>query len=50
MAGKIAFYQRIIESMNEGVMALDPQGRITLFNDPAGEILGMDPENVRDHS
>ncbi len=48
MAGKIEFYQRIIESMNEGVMTLDPKGKITMFNDPAGKIIGLSPENVLD--
>ncbi len=48
MAGKITFNQRIIESMNEGVMALNPQGIVTMFNDPAAGILGMEPETVRD--
>ncbi len=48
MAGKIIFYQRIIESMNEGVMALSPKGTVTMFNDLAGDILGLSPEDVRD--
>ncbi len=48
MAGTIAFNQRIIESMNEGVMALDPQGIVTLFNNPAAQILGMKADTVRD--
>ena len=46
MAGTLEFYQRIIESMNEGVMALDPKGKITMFNDPAGKVLGLAPEDV----
>lgn len=48
MAGKIIFYQRIIESMNEGVMALSPKGTVTMFNNLAGDILGLSPEEVRD--
>jgi HlyD family secretion protein len=47
MARKIAFYQQIVESMNEGVMALDTQGQVILFNDAAASILGMAPESVR---
>ena len=47
MAGKIAFYQQIVENMNEGVMALDTQGQVILFNDAAARILAMDPESVR---
>jgi HlyD family secretion protein len=46
MAGEIAFYQQIVESMNEGVMVLDNQGIIILFNDSAAHILGLDPETV----
>ncbi|MBU0972983.1 MAG: PAS domain S-box protein, partial [Proteobacteria bacterium] len=48
MAGKIAFYQQIVESMDEGVMALDKKGRITLFNAAAARILGMAPDTVLD--
>ncbi|MBA3012903.1 MAG: PAS domain S-box protein [Proteobacteria bacterium] len=48
MAGKIAFYQQIVESMDEGVMALDKKGRITLFNEAAARILGMAPDTVLD--
>ncbi len=48
MAGKRIFYQRIIESMNEGVMALNPKGIITMFNDPAGNILSLRPDEIRD--
>jgi PAS domain S-box-containing protein len=47
MARKIAFYQQIVESMDEGVMALDTQGEVILFNDAAARILDMDPESVR---
>lgn len=47
MARKIAFYQQIVESMDEGVMALDTRGQVILFNDAAARILDMDPESVR---
>ena len=46
MARTLAFYQQIVESMNEGVMALDTKGRIILFNHAAGRILGLEPETV----
>lgn len=40
-------HQNILENMRDGVMALDFQGRITLFNPAAGEILGLDGRKTR---
>jgi HlyD family secretion protein len=33
--------RNILENMSEGVLAIDPQGRITIFNPAAGRILGI---------
>lgn len=40
-------HQNILENMRDGVMALDFQGRITLFNPAAADILGLDRDRVR---
>jgi len=50
MAGEIVFYKNIIENMQEGVMTLDLQGKVTMFNDTAALILGMPQEDVLDQS
>ncbi|PTN38491.1 PAS domain-containing protein [Desulfonatronum sp. SC1] len=40
-------HQNILENMRDGVMALDLQGRITLFNPAAADILNLDRSRVR---
>ncbi|GAB6059302.1 HlyD family efflux transporter periplasmic adaptor subunit [Desulfonatronum parangueonense] len=40
-------HQNILENMRDGVMALDFQGRISLFNHAAAEILALDRDRVR---
>ncbi len=40
------FFHNILENMADGVMALDFQGRIIMFNAAAGDILGLDSEAV----
>ncbi len=40
-------HQNILENMRDGVMALDFQGRITLFNPAAADILSLDRNQVR---
>ncbi|SDB28350.1 PAS domain S-box-containing protein [Desulfonatronum thiosulfatophilum] len=40
----------ILENMRDGVMALDFQGRITLFNPAAAEILNLDRDRVCDRT
>lgn len=39
-------HKNILENMRDGVMALDFEGRITLFNPAAAAILGLAPEGV----
>ena len=46
MAGKIGFYKQIVESMDEGVMVLASEGKVTLFNDAAAKILDVPPQTV----
>ena len=40
-------HQNILENMRDGVMALDFQGQVTLFNPAAADILGLDRDRVR---
>ncbi|MCB9481797.1 MAG: PAS domain S-box protein [Desulfobacteraceae bacterium] len=44
------FHQSVLDNMKDGVMALNFQGRITLFNPAAAAILGLDPSLVREHA
>jgi len=50
MSGELEFsrqrYGMILQSMDNGVISLDFQGRITSFNQAASNILGLNPERV----
>ena len=50
MAGNVTFYKNIIDNMQEGVMTLDLQGQITMFNDAAETMLGLTRERLIDKS
>ena len=39
-------YRNVVESMDGGVMAIDPDGRIRLFNSGASQLLGLETEDV----
>ncbi|WP_226574654.1 adenylate/guanylate cyclase domain-containing protein [Acuticoccus sediminis] len=39
-------FQRILQSMRDGVISIDLEGQIITFNDAAGHILGKDPAEV----
>ena len=41
---KIEMFERILDSIHNGVVVTDPDGIITHFNKPYGLFLGMDPE------
>jgi two-component system, NtrC family, nitrogen regulation sensor histidine kinase NtrY len=43
-----AYMEAILENAATGVIALDAQGRVTLFNRAAAEVLRMDPAEVKD--
>jgi len=43
-----AYMEAILENAATGVIALDAQGRVTLFNRAAAEVLRMDPGAVKD--
>lgn len=38
--------EAVIESVKEGILAVDKKGRITLFNKEAGDILGITKEDI----
>ena len=38
--------ERVLNSMRDGVMAIDLNGRVIMFNEAAGEILRKDPAKV----
>ena len=40
------FLSKILENMSSGVIVIDTEGTITLFNKMAGEITGFNPENA----
>ncbi|NPV74615.1 MAG: sigma 54-interacting transcriptional regulator [Pelotomaculum sp.] len=44
LAGK--YIESIVDSISEGLVALDGQGRITVLNRTAGELLGLKPQDV----
>jgi PAS domain S-box-containing protein len=41
---RLEMYERIFDSIYNGVMVTDVDGRITHFNKPYGKFLGLDPE------
>jgi len=41
-------YRNVVESMDGGVMAIDSDGRIGLFNTGASQLLGLDRRQVQD--
>ncbi len=46
MSEQQLFFQNILENMHDGVMTLDGEGRITMFNQAAGDILGVPRDEV----
>jgi len=44
-----AYMEAILENAATGVIAVDPQGRVTLFNRAAAEVLRLDPGAVKGH-
>lgn len=41
-----ARYERILESATDGIMVIDPDRRVRIFNRACGELLGRAPEDV----
>ncbi len=49
MAREIVFYKNILENMQEGVMTLDLEGNITMFNEAASKILRLPRDKALNH-
>ncbi|MGB9887192.1 MAG: sigma 54-interacting transcriptional regulator [Moorellales bacterium] len=45
-AARAQLFQTILDSASEGILALDQQGRISLCNPVAAQLLGLDPREV----
>lgn len=43
---KVAFYERVLDNIRNGVMITDPTGRIIFFSKTYGNFLGIDPRKV----
>jgi PAS domain S-box-containing protein len=43
---KVAFYERVLDNVRNGVMITDPNGRIIFFSKTYGNFLGIDPRKV----
>jgi len=43
---KVAFYERVLDNVRNGVMITDPTGRIIFFSKTYGNFLGIDPRKV----
>ena len=41
-----AHYERILDSASDGIMVLDPNRRVRIFNRKCGELIGRDPKDV----
>jgi HlyD family secretion protein len=50
MSDKDYFFENILKSMNDGVMTLSSDGKISMFNNAASMVLGIPVENVINHS
>lgn len=43
---KIAFYERVLDNIRNGVMITDPDGQVIFFSRTYGNFLGVDPQEV----
>ena len=48
LADSTLLYRNVVESIDGGVMAIDADGRIGLFNAGASQLLGLEREDVQD--
>jgi PAS domain S-box-containing protein len=46
MSTQSDFYRDILQNLSDGAMAVDFQGKITLFNPAAAQIFGVEPDQV----
>ncbi|MFE4542465.1 ATP-binding protein [Arthrobacter sp. NPDC056727] len=51
LAQLFAYYESVLHSVREGVVLIDPAGRVVIYNDQAAELLGLEPrEAEEDHA
>lgn len=44
LAQLFAYYESVLHSVREGVILVDPKGRVVMYNDQAAELLGLAPQ------
>ncbi|MDP9694667.1 UNVERIFIED_ORG: sensor histidine kinase regulating citrate/malate metabolism [Arthrobacter globiformis] len=48
LAQLFAYYESVLHSVREGVVLIDPAGRVVIYNDQAAELLGLQPREAED--
>ena len=48
LAQLFAYYESVLHSVREGVILIDPRGRVVMYNDQAAELLGLEPRDSGD--
>lgn len=46
LAQLFAYYESVLHSVREGVILIDPKGRVVMYNDQAAELLGLAPRDA----
>ena len=46
LAQLFAYYESVLHSVREGVILIDPKGRVVMYNDQAAALLGVPPRTV----
>jgi sensor histidine kinase regulating citrate/malate metabolism len=46
LAQLFAYYESVLHSVREGVILIDPKGRVVMYNDQAAELLGLAPRSA----
>ncbi|MDQ0756836.1 two-component system CitB family sensor kinase [Arthrobacter sp. B3I4] len=46
LAQLFAYYESVLHSVREGVILIDPRGRVVMYNDQAAALLGVPPRTV----
>jgi two-component system CitB family sensor kinase len=46
LAQLFAYYESVLHSVREGVILIDPKGKVVMYNDQAAELLGLTPRTT----
>ncbi|WP_346926685.1 sensor histidine kinase [uncultured Arthrobacter sp.] len=46
LAQLFAYYESVLHSVREGVILIDPKGKVVMYNDQAAELLGLAPRTA----